>query len=369
MTRWIFTLGMVMVIVFTLCDAPFAGSKEETGKERCVMKPRGGPCKALFHKYYFDEKSGQCRSFVWGGCQGVVPFETLEECRKTCIEADELKITEIAVNKNRVYGQISLEYPGSWKDPVFSVKVDGQPVRTRAGWGGSSGERRMKGLLFYPGRAGEKKITVSAVIDGKQIEAQGNLSWKPEVNILLMGLSGDHQLVTKKEQIRIAVINLERPNVYFNGKGVTLKMDLRGDIKTFSFEPEWTKGRNKLIVKGADSAGKPLGRDYSFVYSADGTIEEGESFTVDYGYMGSKSGPFFSVTVEGNTLEMAGHRDSTVYEIDGDGWIQTGEMRYLKEFRTVRPGSAKVLIYKKSHFLQPKELEKEMIFTVVPRNR
>lgn len=53
-------------------------------QERCNLKPEGGPCKGLFWKYYFNPKTGKCEEFVHGGCEGVVPFETKEECQKEC---------------------------------------------------------------------------------------------------------------------------------------------------------------------------------------------------------------------------------------------------------------------------------------------
>jgi hypothetical protein len=51
----------------------------------CLAKPDRGPCKALMERYYFDSERGVCRPFVWGGCQGTVPFETLEACNKACV--------------------------------------------------------------------------------------------------------------------------------------------------------------------------------------------------------------------------------------------------------------------------------------------
>jgi hypothetical protein len=49
---------------------------------RCNLEPDPGPCKAIFSRYYFDKASGECKQFSWGGCGGVVPFETLEQCKK-----------------------------------------------------------------------------------------------------------------------------------------------------------------------------------------------------------------------------------------------------------------------------------------------
>lgn len=52
--------------------------------ERCAMKHDPGPCKGAFNRYYFDQKTGKCMEFIYGGCQGAVPFETLEDCQTAC---------------------------------------------------------------------------------------------------------------------------------------------------------------------------------------------------------------------------------------------------------------------------------------------
>ncbi|KAJ3036222.1 hypothetical protein HDV00_002976 [Rhizophlyctis rosea] len=52
--------------------------------DSCSLKPETGPCRALFYKYYYDSAAGQCKQFVWGGCGGVVPFQTETECEKSC---------------------------------------------------------------------------------------------------------------------------------------------------------------------------------------------------------------------------------------------------------------------------------------------
>lgn len=46
----------------------------------CELAPDAGPCEALIERYYYDQETGECKMFHWGGCDGVVPFETLEEC-------------------------------------------------------------------------------------------------------------------------------------------------------------------------------------------------------------------------------------------------------------------------------------------------
>ena len=56
----------------------------------CFQINDGGMCKgtaristiAFFPKYYYDPVTHKCEYFVWGGCGGSVPFDTLADCGK-----------------------------------------------------------------------------------------------------------------------------------------------------------------------------------------------------------------------------------------------------------------------------------------------
>lgn len=78
-------LFSVLMILLTLG----LGCKEEiiecgTEMDECAIACNQsfdiGPCEALIPQYYFDKAEGKCKTFNWGGCEGVVPFETLEAC-------------------------------------------------------------------------------------------------------------------------------------------------------------------------------------------------------------------------------------------------------------------------------------------------
>ena len=60
----------------------FAGCGKDdcNGKEACCEEPDPGNCFAAIPRYYFDQDAGECREFIWGGCEGTVPFESLQEC-------------------------------------------------------------------------------------------------------------------------------------------------------------------------------------------------------------------------------------------------------------------------------------------------
>lgn len=54
--------------------------------EKCFEKAEIGICRAYFIKYYYNQENQKCEKFVYGGCGGNVPFETLKECKNSCEE-------------------------------------------------------------------------------------------------------------------------------------------------------------------------------------------------------------------------------------------------------------------------------------------
>jgi hypothetical protein len=58
--------------------------KDCTNSDRCNLTPDPGICLAAIQKYYYDKNEKKCKEFTWGGCGGVVPFDTKSECEKQC---------------------------------------------------------------------------------------------------------------------------------------------------------------------------------------------------------------------------------------------------------------------------------------------
>jgi len=56
----------------------------ELACDPCGAEPEEGDCDGAFTRYYFNQETESCESFIWGGCGGVVPFENLEECQVLC---------------------------------------------------------------------------------------------------------------------------------------------------------------------------------------------------------------------------------------------------------------------------------------------
>ena len=93
-TTYPIILGFIL-LSFTACKKQITEKPEgsnstdsgivESAKSRCLLSPDPGRCRAAFTRYYYSPKTKKCESFIWGGCDGVVPFETLEDC-KICMK-------------------------------------------------------------------------------------------------------------------------------------------------------------------------------------------------------------------------------------------------------------------------------------------
>jgi hypothetical protein len=80
---------MMILLLGTLLSACQSASSSSSLPRACTLKPESGKCRAAHTRYWFDADSRSCRAFIWGGCEGVVPFETLEQCQQTCpVEAE-----------------------------------------------------------------------------------------------------------------------------------------------------------------------------------------------------------------------------------------------------------------------------------------
>ncbi|MBN2895775.1 MAG: BPTI/Kunitz domain-containing protein [Campylobacterales bacterium] len=75
---------MAIMILHTGCTPTQTPASPDP---RCETVPQTGKCRGHFEKYYFDASSATCKTFVWGGCGGVVPFDSLEACEAACISS------------------------------------------------------------------------------------------------------------------------------------------------------------------------------------------------------------------------------------------------------------------------------------------
>lgn len=91
-TKISYTILLLLAIFISLSvcsdgkkSKPIEKSEIQIDKDRCTLRPNPGPCKAMFPGYYYDHSKTSCQEFIYGGCQGSLPFKTLEACEKSCL--------------------------------------------------------------------------------------------------------------------------------------------------------------------------------------------------------------------------------------------------------------------------------------------
>ena len=81
--RTVYVVYLLLALIVALLTASCDRVKEECEPE-CCLEPDPGTCEAIYVRYYFDREDEKCRSFTYGGCEGVVPFEKKAECERAC---------------------------------------------------------------------------------------------------------------------------------------------------------------------------------------------------------------------------------------------------------------------------------------------
>lgn len=139
----------------------------ETLPEKCRLTPVNGYCKAMLDRYYFDQKSGLCKKYIYDGCGPVVPFDTLEECRALCetvnTSSNQMKPTEAkpVVNKRS----------GLYYDPVEDDPGYAEVFKTI--------DDEVKGLLAdHPQRGGEGFVNIFWETKKRLLKQNYNIDWR-----------------------------------------------------------------------------------------------------------------------------------------------------------------------------------------------
>ena len=91
--------------------------------ENCDLLPDPGFCFADIEIFYYNQDTGMCEETFWGGCGGIVPFWTLEDCQNACesIDIEESSKDVRLVGKSDLLGRKTYNKFGY----VISVYEDG----------------------------------------------------------------------------------------------------------------------------------------------------------------------------------------------------------------------------------------------------
>lgn len=87
-----FKLFSLFVILFEGSTTPMAEELESNdleGVAPCEQPMDYGKCESYIHKWYFNNETGRCEVFVYGGCQGNRNrFNSELVCWRTCVDAN-----------------------------------------------------------------------------------------------------------------------------------------------------------------------------------------------------------------------------------------------------------------------------------------
>lgn len=161
--------------------APFFNGPKDP---RCTMVPEKGPCKAIFWKYHYDQKNNSCKEFMYGGCDGVVPFDTKEDCEKFCVEPEE---SPFPVKKPAIY-----LYPTKKSIVNVSLRINGTITKTipayNNGWSVTANPDGMieggYDYLFY-----EADLKTMSIPNEGWVVAYGELNRWFDLNLAKLGLN------------------------------------------------------------------------------------------------------------------------------------------------------------------------------------
>ncbi|KAF8763253.1 PI-actitoxin-Axm2a like protein [Argiope bruennichi] len=76
--------ALCLIVAVALVSAVFAQSDPE---KNCVDDKKTGPCRASVPSWYYNQETGKCERFTYGGCQGNGNrYSSEEECKSNCVK-------------------------------------------------------------------------------------------------------------------------------------------------------------------------------------------------------------------------------------------------------------------------------------------
>ncbi|NLG83806.1 MAG: hypothetical protein GX493_04175, partial [Firmicutes bacterium] len=183
--------------------------------------------------------------------------------------------------------------------------------------------------------------------------------------ILLLLDHYEGEVVFTEEPLRFFNCFFQNCRVFVNGQRQELTSSLIAEgIRLLSCSPRLEPGLNSIVYAGRDREGQERQWTTTLFWARDGRVKVGDRFKFGYGYMGSKSGPFFHLTQEGTALEPTEEKgDSFFPTLDEGKWLGLRHT-FFQTFIAQEKGTSRLKIFKKEHFLGDYELEREVVFTV-----
>ena len=74
--------GALLALNFALANSQAVLASNQ---DRCLLPKQEGICRASLFRFYFNDATKKCQTFLFGGCRGNLNnFRSLQECHEAC---------------------------------------------------------------------------------------------------------------------------------------------------------------------------------------------------------------------------------------------------------------------------------------------
>ncbi|MGQ9779165.1 MAG: hypothetical protein ACUVRM_04690 [Bacillota bacterium] len=295
-------------------------------------------------------------AFLW-----FVPFPSVHVQAAGGLKIEQ--ITPLPTFTEPSYLFMELSYPQDWGKGSFRFFVNGQPAVFDGAGGGFGGGLNYAGFYLYVGEPGKKEIEAVFESPTRTVRTKTTTEFRSQGTLLLDHYDGE--AVFTEEPLRFLNCFFKDCRVTINGERQELSSSPIADgVSLLTCSPRLQPGLNSVAYAGLDREGKEHQWTTTLFWAKDGRVKVGDRFKFGYGYMGSKSGPFFHLALEGTALTPTGENGDSFFPTLEEGkWLRLRHT-FFQAFAAQEKGAAVIKVFKKSHFLGGYTLEREVVFTV-----
>lgn len=265
------------------------------------------------------------------------------------------------------YIHLEVELPCDLADPREQFTVNGQTVAFQP-LGFSSGTGRCtRDYAVYVGPPGKKKVDLQIAAGDRRFSTSTTLEFSSKGAIVLLDRVPE-EAVLEPGEWRFWVYFVRDLAVRVNGKEVPFELKptpVSAHHALLTFRSELRPGSNLITVTGRGLNGATVAVECSTYYVKDRQVKLHDEILLPYGYLGSKSGPFFRLDIEGEAFKGGERLDLEQAGLKDDAWFYARRI-LVKRLKAVKPGEAVLKFYEKSWFTNPFALQRTLLLQVVP---
>jgi hypothetical protein len=258
------------------------------------------------------------------------------------------RIAEVRPASDLPYLIVEVEYPRGGAELRFTFEADGRPAPSRALSVGSEPTTLQATYLVYPGAACQQLVARWGE-GAEERTAPAAPAWAAPTSAVLLGRLGDREALLQPAELEFQVFPPAVASFLHDGAPLLpRRVEAGGPGQRLRISPPWHPGLNEIRMVVAGPAGTRE-RAFTFVLLEEGGLAPGDTARLVYGEVGSKSGPFYRLTTEGEAVVVAGEGFGKLATVD-DGWIFDSQVLVAK-LEAKKAGPSTLRIERKGSFL------------------